>query len=361
MPSFLGDPFRHDLFATYSHGDFDGSGASNLKKWSQAFVRELEGELRQDPKFRDLKIFLDQDHRPGQGLDPMDPLSEKLREEIGLASILIVLMSPHYLLSEWCGRELDWWVQSQEQHKPTAEGRVAVVRIWPTEDKWPEALTDSQGVQLPGFKFHDKTRPQPFEWPDPSDAKGPFRDVLLGMVARIWQNLKEFKEQLEERRKRVAEAERLAARGGQVLYLHGREEQAPIWQQTNKALANEGFVVAPGEPDPVVRAPQKVRKVAESRVDILSGCDGLLLLGTDDGRALDRDLVVVGRQDRNLARARSDRLLPCAVLNTNGQDIATPNRKTMARALGVDWIDTSSEVWITDVKSWLIEASKDAE
>lgn len=361
MPSFLGDPFRHDLFVSYSHGAFDASGESKLKKWSQAFVRELEGELKSDPKYGDLKVFLDQDHRPDQGLDPMDPLSDQLCGEIELAGILTVLMSPHYLLSKWCGDELAWWVQSQEKHKLTVEGRVAVVRVWPTEDQWPGALTDSRGERHIGFKFHDEDRPQPFEWPDPSDAKGPFRDAMLEMVGRLWQNLRTLKEQLEEQRKREEGATRLAAQHGQVIYLHGREEHAAIWQRANGILAAEGFVVTPGEPDPVTREAKAAREIASRRVETLSACDGLLLLGTDDGRALDADLVVVGRQDRHSARDRSDRLLPCAVLNTNGQDTATPTRRKMAQALGIDWIDTSSGLWTTDVKSWLIEASKDAE
>ena len=29
--SFLGEPFKHDLFVSYSHGEFEGSGESNLK------------------------------------------------------------------------------------------------------------------------------------------------------------------------------------------------------------------------------------------------------------------------------------------------------------------------------------------
>ena len=37
----LGPEFRHDIFVSYSHGDVDGSGASPLKGWSQAFAREL--------------------------------------------------------------------------------------------------------------------------------------------------------------------------------------------------------------------------------------------------------------------------------------------------------------------------------
>ena len=64
-----------------------------------------------------------------------------------------------------------------------------------------------------------------------------------------------------------------------------------------------------------------------------------------------------GRQDRHSARARTDRLLPCGVLDTGGACIATPRRKTMARALGIDWIDTAHEVWPDQGQSWLIEAS----
>ena len=44
--SFVGDPFRHDIFVSYSHGDVTGSGDSKLKRWSGAFARELESELR---------------------------------------------------------------------------------------------------------------------------------------------------------------------------------------------------------------------------------------------------------------------------------------------------------------------------
>jgi len=96
-------------------------------------------------------------------------------------------------------------------------------------------------------------------------------------------------------------------------------------------------------------------------VKILSGCDGLLLLGTEDGRALDADLVVVGRRDRHSARDRSDRLLPCAVLNTDGQETATPRRKQVARALGIRWIDTASQAWTSAVKGWLNTAGTVAE
>ena len=358
---FLGEPFRYDLFVSYSHGDFDGSGHSNLKRWSQAFVSELEGELRQHPKFRDLSIFVDQDHRSNQTIDPLEPLTEQLRDEIGAAGLLIILMSPDYLGSKWCADERDWWLAGQRKDALAIDGRIFVARIWPTEVPWPKFLADDRGQALEGFTFYDRSRaevrPQPYEWPDPTGAAGPFRDVLLDMVGRIWQRLATLKEQLEEQVRHKAEAERLTAASGQLVYLHARKTHAEAWERAVDALIERGFVVMPGEPDPVERDPKRAREIAEHRVETLSACDGLLLLGTDDDRALDADLVQVGRQDRQLARSRSGRLLPCAVLDTAGPVIATPRRKAVARALDINWIDTTQGAWTSEVGSWLIEAS----
>jgi MTH538 TIR-like domain (DUF1863) len=366
--SFLGEPFNHDLFVSYSHGDFDGSGESNLKKWSQAFVRELERELRQHPKFGELKIFLDQNHRPDQGLDPLKALTPKLREEIRAAGLLTVLMSPHYLRSKWCDDERDWWVECQAKHGLAMDGRIAIARIWPTdttEEPWPDAFVDERGEPLVGFPFYDPEKasfhPWPHEWPDPTGAKGAFRETLLQMVGRIWQALKTVQEQLEGRRQCKAEAERLAAEAGQVIYLHGRKAHARVWGRTRQVLTKRQFVVAPSKPDPVERDPKLAREVTDRRVEILTGCDGLLLLGTEDGHALESDLIVVGRHDRHSARARSDRLLPCAVLDTIGSKGATSQHKEMARSLGIHWIDTTRDLWPSEVQNWLIEASTVAE
>jgi hypothetical protein len=167
--SFLGEPFQHDLFVSYSHGELDGSDRSNLEAWSQAFARELERELRSHPKFGQLKIFLDQQYRPDQGFDPSGPLTTQLRKDIQAAGILVVLMSPQYLRSKWCSQELDWWVRGQERTGFSIDGRIAVARIWPTEEPWPEVLLDERGEALAGFTFYDftraVTRPFPYDWP----------------------------------------------------------------------------------------------------------------------------------------------------------------------------------------------------
>ena len=49
------------------------------------------------------------------------------------AALLVVLMSPDYLASQWCADERDWWLERQAALGLPHEERIAVVRIWPTD------------------------------------------------------------------------------------------------------------------------------------------------------------------------------------------------------------------------------------
>ena len=79
----------------------------------------------------------------------------------------------------------------------------------------------------------------------------------------------------------------------------------------------------------------------------------VILLGTDDTRALDADLVVVGRNDRHEARAYSDRLLPCAVVDKAGLSKMKPRILDNARGLGIHWINADARVWTPEIQPWL--------
>lgn len=356
---FVGEPFVHDVFLSYSHGDVDGTGLSRLKQWSQAFARELESEFRAHPTFgRTFSLFLDEHHRPAQAIDPMAPLTAQLQADIERSAVLAVLMSPQYLVSPWCRDEREWWCQKQRQLGLPTDGRIAVARIWPTMDPWPEPFADTRRQPLVGFGFYDKEQaellPQPFEWPEPSPrSRDPFRRELLTLVGWIGLKLMELKKRLDEQKQTVEAAARLKASGGQVVYLHGRAGEAAAWDRTAAALNDSGLTVLPGEPDPISSDARKLQEIRQRRVEILSGCDALLLMAAADGRAVDADLVVVGRQDRNSARAVSNQLLPCALLDNAGAPIATPQRKVAARSLNVEWIDATEEPWTPRVQTWL--------
>lgn len=364
--SYLGTPFEHDLFISYSHGA-DGDGNALLKPWSVAFVGELQKELRLDRRFRtELKIFIDASHRAGDGIDPMDGLTPQLQEQISGSGILVVLMSPDYLASGWCSRERDWWSQAQVQLGLPMDKRIAVVHIQPTREKWPAVLCDPQGEPLLGFRAYDDPgpglEPRPIGWFDVQGGSVPrLGEMLRGIVGSLSLKLDELRARAESLRQARCDADKLKGGGGQALYLHGRKAQQEKWEQVALELADSGYSVLPGEPDPEVDDPQARMELRTRRVEMLADCDALLLLGAGDGRLLDLDLLAVGRHDRQSARARSNRPLPCGIFDTAGGAIATPVRKATARNIQADWLDGTQSPRTPQVSAWLTAKGIEAE
>lgn len=360
--SHVGGPFKHDIFVSYSHGDAMGDGDSPLKRWSGAFVAQLESELRVDPRFGNaLSIFIDQHHRPAQGIDPLAPLTEHLKAEVGLSAVVMALTSPHYLRSAWCRDERDFWASQQEALQLPTRERVALVHIWPVADgeAWPALFLDSRGNPLLGFTFFDRSNqlnPRPFGWHEPKpENDSQFRKAVLDVAGRVGMKLLDIKAMLEERSRALSQVDKLSAGALRTVYLHGRVDQADAWEKAHAILSQGGFAVFPGEPDPIEPDPAQQQKLSEHRISTLSGCDALLLLGSPDKRAVDTDLVVIGRNERESAKARSKTALPCALLDMVGLPVATPQRKRAAQSLQVEWIDSTVDPWLPRVESWLVE------
>jgi hypothetical protein len=364
---FVGEPFRHDIFVSYSHGDFDGSDHSPLKVWSVDFVQYLEQQIRQIRHFREVRMFLDQDHRPGQGVDPTEPLTEQLSVDIEGSALLVILMTPDYLASNWCGQERDWWL---EQHHPDtigAGGRIFVCRIWPNtkelpwnkgrdHEAWPDALKDSGGDGLPGFWFHSCDNVDdatvPFRWGGVTHDLNEYVQACRELIRAITSRLREIKRRLDERRREEEDRQRLAGAGGKIIYLHAREAQATAWQEARDALRRSGYVVYPSAPEadllgdelPDARANRAARN---QRILQLEECDAILLLSTGPSVELDIDLAAIGRKDRETARERSGKLLPCAVLDTAGQTIEA------ADSLAIEHLDGRTTGWEMAIARWL--------
>lgn len=358
--AFVGKPFIHDIFVSYSHGDVQGDGLALLKQWSQGFVAELERELQAFPEIgAELRIFLDQSHRPGQNLDPMAPLTETLQREIAGAAILAILMTPQYLRSKWCRQELEWWVKSQQDRAFAHEDRIAVARCWTTSDEpWPTELCDRHSEPYVGHLFFDRSRadvrPQPHSWPKvSSDTLGPFRESLLDFVGSLQLRLRQLRKELAQKQAQESGRQRLSMAAGHVVYLHGRSTHSPIWEEAHKQLEDDGYTVFPLEPENVDSDPRRIRESQSERVRTMSGCDAVLLLGTADSAALAADLMVIGRLDRHQAVAQSSRPLPCGVLDTVGIGKSKPDWSRKAKSLGVDWFDASAVPWTPQIKTWL--------
>lgn len=365
--SYIGGPFKYDVSASYSHGDPKGAGTSRFKDYSQGFLKELATELRAHPTFgAELKIFFDDHKEPGEGLDPNAGLTDQLRTAMGQAAILTVLMSDHYLRSKWCADERDFWVKTAAEIGVPVNDRLALARIWNTTEPWPDLLKDDRGNSFVGTVFYDQaqvaTSPWPFAWPAPApDSKDPFRGRLLSLVSLIWQQIERLKSRVNAQKQAQADIARLAEESGQVIYLHARATDTNDWNQAGEALSAQGYTVLPAEPDAVESDPEKAMRARRQRVETMSGCDALLLVGSREASAVEADLVVVGRQDRDSARALARRMLPCALLDTVGGGVAIPRRTEAARRLRIDWLDCTQPPWVPKVHDWLSKKSIEAQ
>ncbi|WP_338010186.1 molecular chaperone Tir [Pseudomonas sp. GM49] len=286
----------------------------------------------------------------------MAPLTQQLREKLNHTALLVILMSPDYLKSSWCSDERQWWHEHQTDLALTCEERIAVVRIWPTKnDVWPKLLTDERDHPLVGFHFHAPIsgEERPLGWVDIPAFGSDFKKAIIEIVSNINPKLDALKKRANERARLKAEISKLAGEDiGPMIYLHGRPEHNDTWDKVALALTSAGFGVSPGQLNlqQNARDPEQIRA---QRIELMSACDAMLIIGTHDSHALDADLVIVGKHDRHSARAHSNRLLPCGLLDTVGSDIATPIRKATARILQTDWLDATQESWTDSIKDWL--------
>jgi hypothetical protein len=354
--SFLGKPFRHDLFVSYSHGAFKGQPDSDLKRWSKKFAEDLRAELAGMPEFEEISLFLDQSERTDESVDRTADLPNHLEGRVHDSALLTILMTPHYLRSEWCRREREWWCAKQHPDTLGAGDRIFVCRVRPTgEAPWPPELPAAVGYYCYD-QNEEPDKARPFTWRGSTEDLNQYNRLLIGLTGDLMQRLRGIKEILNERRYQEERARKYAELEGKVLFLHGRPHAAAAWDQACDRLQDAGFSVVPDKPIPV---PSDGGLEPEYQTQ-LTASDAVLLLGTEDGPGIDTDIIVIGRNFRNLAAATKS-FLPCAVLNMVGEPLRTPRRVRNARNLRIGWIDWSINDCPIQVRSWLLEASTEIE
>jgi hypothetical protein len=272
-------------------------------------------------------------------------------------------MSPRYLESRSCTNEREWWFKKAALESfPEVRSRVLVARIWPVADKeWPAELCDEAGQPPLGIWFFDKpgdlVKSRPFGWPDPTGSGGQFRTQVVELAGEIATRLEEFRQAIERKKRTAADTRKLKAAGGQAIYLHARQQQVTTWRHVRQQLISAGYGVVPAGPEPTSGVHPELCDIETENLRTLTACDGLLIIPGDNPNHLASDLVVVGHQRRNSARAKSKKPLPCAVIDTghinNAEALLLQNAKNMQ----IDWIKASSGDWTGNVRNWLNEAA----
>jgi hypothetical protein len=169
----------NDVFVSYAHLDNQGESA-----WVATLVRHLDTEVRQRLGTKDLRIWID------HSLDGNRPLTPEIMQEIQRSAILLVVMSPSYLSSEWCAKERNAFLKFARAC--VNEGRIFIVRCRDTDPK----ATPPEFGELIGFKFWTEDpeaggATRPLGVPDPKEHA--YLANVINLSDRLARTLKEIR------------------------------------------------------------------------------------------------------------------------------------------------------------------------
>lgn len=136
--------FRHDVFVSYSTIDNEVmvEDGGVRRGWVDALIDKLRIETSSRLGVRDLRFFVDHG-----AIRSNLPITSQLIEAARNSATLLIVMSPSYLRSDWCRRELNAFL-SVVRHR-VAKGSVFLVRARPVgHHDQPEELRDLRGIQF---------------------------------------------------------------------------------------------------------------------------------------------------------------------------------------------------------------------
>lgn len=231
-----------DVFISYTHRDNkplikeqqEGEG------WITRFHHYLEGRLGEclgrDPViWRDIKL---------QGNDKFD---EEIRAKLRKAKIIVTVISPSYLNSEWCMKELREFLKAAESSsKLDIENKSRIFKIIKTHvplEEQPDEIRNLLGYEF--FQLAEKGHPHEFIPEQGSPDYYKFRQKLNDLV---W----EMCELLEAIDKKIEAGEELPmSPPGKTVYL--AETTHDLIEERKKIqhdLKQKGYTILPDRPLP---------------------------------------------------------------------------------------------------------------
>lgn len=114
--------FDYDVFVSYAHDDNLVPAGASGRGWVTRLAQNLnsvQSALRK-------RVFIDNQLKPGDAFD------DALKEKVARSAVLLLLLSRNYLASEWCGTELEHFIQARSDD-PQKPRHVFVVELLPFE------------------------------------------------------------------------------------------------------------------------------------------------------------------------------------------------------------------------------------
>ncbi len=131
---------KRQVFVSYAHADNQPLDA-DFPGWVSAFVDKLGRTVARQAGGGAVEFWMD--HR----LEPQRRVDAELRRRIRESAVILAFVSPRYLESEWCGKEMAAFVA--EVGGGVSADRVFLVEVLPTDrDAWHASMRDLSPVKL---------------------------------------------------------------------------------------------------------------------------------------------------------------------------------------------------------------------
>jgi hypothetical protein len=153
--------YDHDIFVSYAHIDNEPESKGS-EGWVDSLVRLLGSEIRKRLGTREPSIWMDRE------LAGNRPITKEILTRVERSGLLLLVMSPSYLNSEWCRRERDAFLSLVKDR--IGEGSVFIVhaRRVPREEI-PAELAELRGDQF-WVEDADSGTDRPLGVPDPAES-----------------------------------------------------------------------------------------------------------------------------------------------------------------------------------------------
>lgn len=242
-------PYEHDIFISYAHID-DTPLMSGEEGWVSEFHKTLEALVKQILG-EELDVWRD------PKLQGNDYFGDTLVEAVPQAAILVSIISPRYLKSEWCLRELERFTSVTDTNRLANKSRIFKVVKTPIERTHEPSPLD----QLLGYEFFSvdeaSGKPHEFRIEFGPEAKQHYLAKLYDLAYEIADTLKQLSNNAVENAETSSSA---------PIYLAETTSDLSEQRESVKAeLRQLGYTVLPDQPLPTQS--ERLREVVKANIE----------------------------------------------------------------------------------------------
>ncbi len=245
-------PYEHDIFISYAHID-DTPLMAGEEGWVSEFHKSLEALVKQILG-EELDVWRD------PKLQGNDFFGDTLVEAVPKAAVLVSIVSPRYLKSEWCLRELERFTSGAGGERIENKSRIFKVVKTPIErSNEPAPLDQLLGYEF--FKIDDVSgRPTEFRIEFGPESKQQYLAKLYDLAYEIAETIKQLENKGAQNDEDTEKAPIYLAETSSDL----NEQRALVKAE----LRQLGYSVLPDKPLPIES--ELLRKAVQADLDLCS-------------------------------------------------------------------------------------------